>query len=128
MILIACPVGLWASRNHGRCAFASSGLVLPFDGSGAPRNRRRSEPFRPGVLGRRARIQEMTTEKETVTRLLQQWNAGDKAALDELMPVVYDQLRRLAGACLRNERTDHTLRATALVNEAYLRLVDAQVK
>ncbi len=70
----------------------------------------------------------MTTEKETVTRLLQQWNAGDKAALDELMPVVYDQLRRLAGACLRNERTDHTLRATALVNEAYLRLVDAQVK
>ncbi|HTS38084.1 MAG TPA: sigma-70 family RNA polymerase sigma factor [Candidatus Solibacter sp.] len=62
-----------------------------------------------------------------VTRLLQQWSSGNKQALDELMPVVYDQLRRLASKCLRSERPDHTLRATALVNEAYLRLVDASV-
>jgi RNA polymerase sigma factor (TIGR02999 family) len=69
----------------------------------------------------------MSNEPESVTRLLREWGAGDKSALDELMPVVYDQLRRLAGKCLRAERPDHTLRATALVNEAYLRLVDANV-
>jgi RNA polymerase sigma factor (TIGR02999 family) len=70
----------------------------------------------------------MTTEQEAVTRLLREWNAGNKGALDELMPVVYDQLRRLAAKCLRSERPDHTLRATALVNEAYLRLVSADVE
>jgi RNA polymerase sigma factor (TIGR02999 family) len=70
----------------------------------------------------------MPTERETVTRLLQEWNAGNKAALDELMPLVYDQLHRLAAKCLRSERPDHTLRATALVNEAYLRMVNADVE
>ena len=70
---------------------------------------------------------EVSPEREMVTRLLQQWSSGNKQALDELMPVVYDQLRRLASNCLRSERPDHTLRATALVNEAYLRLVDANV-
>jgi RNA polymerase sigma-70 factor (ECF subfamily) len=66
-------------------------------------------------------------DRERVTRLLQEWGSGNKAALDELMPVVYEQLRKLASRCLRAERPDHTLRATALVNEAYLRLVDADV-
>ena len=70
----------------------------------------------------------MPTEREAVTRLLRQWNEGNKAALDELMPVVYDQLHRLAAKSLRSERPDHTLRATALVNEAYLRLVNADVQ
>lgn len=70
----------------------------------------------------------MPTERDSVTHLLREWNAGNKAALDELMPVVYDQLRRLAAKCLRAERPDHTLRATALVNEAYLRLVNADVQ
>jgi RNA polymerase sigma factor (TIGR02999 family) len=65
--------------------------------------------------------------EQLVTQLLQQWGSGNKAALDELMPVVYEQLRKLASRCLRAERPDHTLRATALVNEAYLRLVDADV-
>jgi RNA polymerase sigma factor (TIGR02999 family) len=69
----------------------------------------------------------MANEPESVTRLLREWGAGNKSALDELMPVVYDQLHRLAAKCLRAERPDHTLRATALVNEAYLRLVDANV-
>jgi RNA polymerase sigma factor (TIGR02999 family) len=69
----------------------------------------------------------MPTDRESVTTLLRQWGAGDKDALDQLMPVVYDQLRRLASKCLRSERSDHTLRATALVNEAYLRLVSAEV-
>lgn len=70
----------------------------------------------------------MSAEPEAVTRLLRQWRAGNKDALDELMPVVYDQLHRLAAKCLRSERPDHTLRATALVNEAYLRLVIADVE
>ena len=57
-----------------------------------------------------------------VTRLLAEWRRGDGEALDRLMPVVYEELRRVARAHLRNERSDHTLDATALVHEAYLRL------
>jgi RNA polymerase sigma factor (TIGR02999 family) len=70
----------------------------------------------------------MSTERESVTRLLQQWGGGNKEALDQLVPVVYDQLHRLASKCLRSEKPNHTLRATALVNEAYLRLVNADVE
>jgi RNA polymerase sigma-70 factor (ECF subfamily) len=69
----------------------------------------------------------MPEDKQLVTRLLQEWSGGNKEALDTLMPLVYQQLRKLASRCLRDERPDHTLRATALVNEAYLRLVDAKV-
>jgi RNA polymerase sigma-70 factor (ECF subfamily) len=54
---------------------------------------------------------------------LHRWQRGDRAALDELMPVVYRELRRLAKSYLRRERAEHTLQPTALVNEAYLRLV-----
>jgi RNA polymerase sigma-70 factor (ECF subfamily) len=59
-----------------------------------------------------------------VTQLLERWSQGDKEALEQLMPLVYDELHRLAGAYLRRERRDHTLQPTALVNEAYLRLID----
>jgi RNA polymerase sigma-70 factor, ECF subfamily len=59
-----------------------------------------------------------------VTQLLVAWGKGDPAALEELTPVVYDELRRLARHYMANERTGHTLQATALVNEAYMRLVD----
>ena len=59
-----------------------------------------------------------------VTQLLLDWSNGNKEALAELMPVVYDELRRLAGGYLRRERPDHTLQATALVHEAYLQLID----
>ena len=59
-----------------------------------------------------------------VTQLLKDWGEGDQAALDSLMPLVYGELRRLAGNYLRRERANHTLQATALVNEAYMRLVD----
>lgn len=58
-----------------------------------------------------------------VTRLLSDWSHGDQAALDQLMPVVYQELRKLAGSYLRNERPGHTLQPTALINEAYLRLI-----
>lgn len=59
-----------------------------------------------------------------VTELLERWSQGDQEALEQLMPLVYDELHRLAGAYLRRERRDHTLQPTALVNEAYLRLID----
>lgn len=61
---------------------------------------------------------------EGVTQLLVEWGNGDQAALDKLMPLVLGELRRLARSYLRRERTNHTLQPTALVNEAYLRLVD----
>ena len=58
------------------------------------------------------------------TQLLVDWTGGNKAALDQLMPLVYQELRRLASHYLRKERHNHTLQSAALVNEAYLRLVD----
>src|SRR5947199_10699838 len=59
-----------------------------------------------------------------VTRLLLDWSGGDKAALDKLMPLVYEELRRLAHRYMGRERPGHTLQTSALVNEAYLRLID----
>jgi len=61
---------------------------------------------------------------ESVTVLLERWGGGDAGALDELMPLVHAELRRLAASYLRRERPGHTLQPTALVNEAYLKLVD----
>jgi RNA polymerase sigma factor (TIGR02999 family) len=58
----------------------------------------------------------------TVSALLQDWQAGDERALREVLPLVYDELRRAAHRYMRNERPDHTLQSTALVHEAYLRL------
>ncbi|HEY0049955.1 MAG TPA: sigma-70 family RNA polymerase sigma factor [Pyrinomonadaceae bacterium] len=62
---------------------------------------------------------------QEITRLLLAWGSGDKAALDALMPIVYDELRRLAKRYMRRQNPDHTLQTTALVNEAYLRLIDS---
>jgi RNA polymerase sigma factor (TIGR02999 family) len=59
-----------------------------------------------------------------ITQLLVKWSEGDKSALDELMPLVYETLRKLASGYLRRERQNHSLQPTALVHEAYLRLVD----
>src|SRR6266540_5400088 len=63
--------------------------------------------------------------KHDVTLLLQEWRQGDQGALEKLMPLVYEELRRLAHRYMTRERAGHTLQTTALVNEAYLRLVDA---
>ena len=60
------------------------------------------------------------------TTLLRQWGSGDREALDRLMPLVYEEMRRLARQRLRSERLDHTLGTTALVHEAYLRLADIE--
>jgi RNA polymerase sigma-70 factor, ECF subfamily len=62
---------------------------------------------------------------EAVTELLQAWQSGDRAAFDALVPIVYGELRRLAHAHMRRERAGHLLQTTALVNEAYLQLIDA---
>ena len=62
-----------------------------------------------------------------VTQLLKNWKAGDNEALSDLMPMVHDTLRKLAGKYMQSENAGHTLQATALVNEAFLKLVDADV-
>jgi RNA polymerase sigma factor (TIGR02999 family) len=59
-----------------------------------------------------------------ITLMLQEWSAGNREALDQLMPLVYEELRRQAARYLRNERSGHTLQTTALIHEAYLKLVD----
>ncbi len=63
---------------------------------------------------------------DNLTGLLNEWGQGDKAALDKLTPLVYDELRRIAHHYVQRERDGHTLQTTALVNEAYLRLVNQQ--
>jgi RNA polymerase sigma factor (TIGR02999 family) len=66
----------------------------------------------------------MTLSPKQVTELLIEWREGDENALDRLMPLVYQELRRMAAHYMRGEREGHTLQASALVNEAYLRLAD----
>src|SRR5262245_24371234 len=58
-----------------------------------------------------------------VTKLLQEWSRGNTQALDELIPVVYQELKKLASSYLRSERVDHTLQPTALIHEVYIRLI-----
>jgi RNA polymerase sigma-70 factor, ECF subfamily len=65
------------------------------------------------------------TGSPQITQLLLAWGQGDQAALETFMPLVYDELRRVAARHLRGQRPNHTLQTTALVNEAYLRLIDA---
>jgi RNA polymerase sigma factor (TIGR02999 family) len=65
-----------------------------------------------------------TSSAKDVTKLLAAWSQGDEEARDKLLPLVYHELRRVASRYLRNERRDHTLQATALVHETYLRLVE----
>ena len=66
----------------------------------------------------------MISTSDEITRLLIAWNQGDQRARDELTPLIYDELRRLARGYLRRERPGHTLQPTALVHEAFLRLID----
>ncbi|MDF1836688.1 MAG: ECF-type sigma factor, partial [Planctomycetota bacterium] len=65
----------------------------------------------------------MTSHSSEATQLLARLSAGDEAAGKELLPFVYDELRRVAGSCMRSERDAHTLQPTALVHEAYMRLM-----
>src|SRR5881227_2840023 len=69
-------------------------------------------------------MDEPSVSPQRVTQLLADWSHGDDAALGELTPLVYEELRRLAHHFMEGQRPDHTLQTTALVNEAYLRLAD----
>lgn len=66
----------------------------------------------------------VSDDSATPTQLLQAWGRGDAGAFDRLVPLVHDELSRIARRYMRRERVDHTLQASALVNEAYLRLID----
>ena len=66
-----------------------------------------------------------TSTPQEFTQLLLAWNQGDQAALDQIIPLIYEELKRLARYYMRSEHAGHTLQTTALVNEAYLRLVDS---
>lgn len=66
----------------------------------------------------------MASDQENVTRLLLEWGNGNQQALEEMLPLIYDELRHLAHNFLYRERPGHTLQTTALVHEAYLRLID----
>ncbi|MCM3870544.1 MAG: ECF-type sigma factor, partial [Pyrinomonadaceae bacterium] len=67
------------------------------------------------------------TPSQEVTQLLVAWSDGDRSALDKLLPLVEGELHRLAHRYMSRERQDHTLQTTALVNEAYLKLIDQKV-
>ena len=67
-----------------------------------------------------------TVERSETTRLLRAWANGDRDALEKLTPRVYDELRRIAGHFMRNEHPGRTLQTTALVHEAYLKLIDVE--
>lgn len=67
-----------------------------------------------------------SSDPAVITNLLLAWRAGDAAALEQLIPLVHAELRRIARSFMRRERAGHTLQTSALVNEAYLRLIDAQ--
>jgi len=67
----------------------------------------------------------LVTASNNITHLLKEWSAGDRRALDRLTPLVYEELRHQAARYLRRERRGHTLQTTALIHEAYLRLIDA---
>lgn len=69
-------------------------------------------------------IPKMNNNSGNITQLLQEYQSGNKDALDAVFPMVYDELRKLAASRLRSERPEHTLQATALVHEAYLRLIE----
>ena len=86
----------------------------------------RCGPLTPGCAILRAERVLGTPSPGAVTELLRAWGDGDDSALERLTPLVEAELRRLARAYMRRERRDHTLQATALVNEAFLRLTDAR--
>ena len=69
-------------------------------------------------------MNQLEAERHNITQMLQEWSEGNAQALDELMPLVYEELHRQASRYLRRERKDHTLQTTALIHEAYLKLID----
>jgi RNA polymerase sigma factor (TIGR02999 family) len=79
-----------------------------------------------GTSRKQRRIHGIPADIGQVTGLLLAWGKGDEAAFEQLVPLVHDELHRIARGCMTGERAGHSMQATALVNEAYVRLVDAQ--
>jgi RNA polymerase sigma factor (TIGR02999 family) len=78
------------------------------------------------VIDRRSSRDYSDPLTQNITHLLKEWSEGDRQALDELTPLVYEELRQQAARYLRKERPNHSLQATALINEAFLRLIDVK--
>jgi len=111
------------ARRNGSRTEPRAGAWLATPG-GEAYSGRRSVPFPLAPVPPPAGVA-MSSEASEVTGLLQRWSAGDVRARDQLIPLVYDRLRRLAHQRLRSAAGEQTLNTTALVHEAYLRLVDA---
>jgi len=84
----------------------------------------RRQCYEAAIFGRMEPLE--TGHPADVTGLLRAWSGGDRNALDQLAPIIYDELKRIAQRCMMREREEHTLQPTALVNEAFLRLVNVQ--
>jgi RNA polymerase sigma-70 factor (ECF subfamily) len=115
--------------GHGKCALILNRKKIGTEGSGEENFFQAVKTvIRLGGVNRLKRaggLRKMAEElRQGVTGLLKEAQAGDRAALDELLPLVYRELKGIAARQLAGERPDHTLQATALVNEAYLRLID----
>lgn len=116
----ACAVATVDTRDGvSQAAFATQGGARASNGACGRQNDRNPGGLQPdGNENGRGRA------VSSLTALLQAWGRGDRAAFEQLVPIVHDELRRLAKRYMSRERPDHTLQATALVNEAYLRLID----
>ena len=118
------PAGAWAAGAAGLAKETGSATSDPedatetYDGSGAPGDDQRSVPDPMPA-------KDLPPGPEEVTDLLRAWQAGEQAALDRLIPLVYGDLHRIAEQRLRSERPGHTLQPSAIVNETYLKLVNA---
>jgi len=108
----------WDSPATSADAFIVTVLVLRYDEG--PANRKNAERTMSGS----ARSDDVASDTGRVTRLLRDWGNGDRSALEQLTPIIYDDLIRLARAKLNREPRDCTLQPTALVHESYLRLTD----
>jgi len=107
-------------RSHTSCRPADIHVPPLLDPRGDERRKTlSSEEWRRKIL-------DIPSDPHDVTALLLAWRKGDEGALDQIVPRVHDELQKIARRCMRGERRDHSLQATALLNEAYLRLVDVR--
>jgi RNA polymerase sigma factor (TIGR02999 family) len=124
---------IWLSHASASLPFRRTfafGLTISPDSSSFSRVSTETEPATPktgGSAGSKTKGQMGAQGATGVTRLLAQWADGDRQATEELLSLVYDELRRLARSYLQRENPGHTLQSTALVHEAYLRLVEQDV-
>jgi RNA polymerase sigma factor (TIGR02999 family) len=83
--------------------------------------------FEENILLQICEMEKNADKSPQITLLLKQWSEGEREALDQLMPLIYEELRKQASRYLKKERSNHTLQTTALINEAYLKLIDQRV-